>query len=431
MHHRARSLVLLGCVDSGKSLLTVVIAGGEGDRRNALCREVDVKLTPEEPGTRVRVFEPAAVGRNRVCLDIVRGESAETCFVVVVDINKSIAFVDELVRLRELSEYLSNWSYSLFGNCMIVFTHIDELAAEVNRDRWVQQEFNEILSLVDNKCVFLDCTDGSQGNRNLALENIMQLSKPTFSVLCYGNTDCPGSIFGDIFVVPEFATRLQFSGLQLLFHPDLDASAKDFNQKFHLEPNLLLSIGQPHTIGTGVSVFVILITLTLSFTTTDYELINYLPNLHLLDADCEKYFWNRVVVIFQMNEGNYPTVIRRAVDDNPAIMSLLIRAGWRYTYMGKYRPNNIFVDQFISLCHRVREENNNRPFVGGRNVNETAIRDITARREEMTLQYRIFKFARRHNRTILLTMFLLSTPIIYRIISKSAEHISKLVNSFI
>ena len=420
--------MLLGCVDSGKSLLTVVIAGGEGDRKNALCREVDVKLTPEEPGTRVRVFEPAAVGRNRVCLDIVRGESAETCFVVVVDINKSIAFVDELVGLRELSEYLSDWSYSLFGNCMIVFTHIDELAAEVNRDRWVQQEFNEILSLVDNKCVFLDCTDGSQGNRNLALENIMQLSKPAFNVLCYGNTQCPSSCLQDVIEMYEFSAQINTSGLQFHYHPDQSAHDVDITREFNLSPNLIRIIGHADSTGTGISVFVILISLTISYHIAYEALINQFPARNKLNADCEKYFWNRVVVIFQMNEGNYPSVIKHSIDNNSAIMSLLIRAGWRYTYMGKYRPNNIFVDEFISLCHRVREENNNRQFVGGRDVNERAIRDITARREEMTLQYRIFKFARRHNRTILLAMFLLSTPVIYRIFSVTSRHISKLLN---
>ena len=423
--------MLLGCVDSGKSLLTEVIAGGEGDRRNALCREIDVKLTPEEPGTRVRVFEPAAVGRNRVCLDIVRGESADTCFVVVVDINKSIAFVDELVRLRELSEYLSDWSYSLFGNCMIVFTHIDELAAEVNRDRWVQQEFYEILSLVDNKCVFLDCTDGSQGSRNLALENIMQLSKPTFNVLCYGNTQCPSSCLQDVIEMHEFSAQINTSGLQFHYHPDQSAHDVDITREFNLSPNLIRIIGHADSTGTGISVFVILINLTNSYDVAYEALINHFPLRNKLNASCEKYFWNRVVVIFQMNEGNYPTVIKRAVDDNPAIMSLLIRAGWRYTYMGKYRPNNIFVDQFISLCHRVREENNNRQFVGGRNVNERAIRDITARGEEMTLQYRFFKFARRHNRAILLGMFLLSTPVIYRVLSSTARFLSKLFNSSI
>ena len=429
MQCNARNLVLLGRVDSGKSLLTELIVGGEGARRNNLCR--DIKLTPDEPATHVRLFEPAAVDRNRICLDIVREQTTDTCFVVVVDINKSVEFGNELVSLKELSEYLSEYSYSLFGNCMIVFTHIDELPAEVNKDRVAQQEFEEILSLVDNRCMFLNCTDRSKENRDMALDEIVQLSKPSLRILCYGNTECPGSNIRDIFDIPEFATQLQTLGLRLLFHPEISAGAKDFNQKFDLEPNLVLTIGQQHEVGTGVSVIVILITLTLSFTATDYALVNNLSNLHVLEHNYEKYFWSRVVIVFHMNEGNYTSVIKQAIDNNIGIMNLLIRSGWRYTYMGKYRPNNIFVQEFISLCHRVRDENNNRQFIGGKNINQRAILDITTRRQEMTPKNQILKFARRYHRRLIIVMILVSTPVIYRIFCATAKGISRVLNYFI
>ena len=166
--------------------------------------------------------------RSKVCLEIVRERTADTCFVVVVvvvvvDITKNVEFANELVSLKELSEFLSDRSYSLFGNGMIAFTHIDELPAEVNRDNLVQQEFQEILSFVDSSCMFLNCTDRSQESRGRALEQIVQLSKPTLRVLCHGNTECPGSYIGDIFNIPEFAAQLQDSGFQLLFHPEISA----------------------------------------------------------------------------------------------------------------------------------------------------------------------------------------------------------------
>ena len=217
--------MLLGRVDSDKSAFRDLIVGG--GRRNDRCREVYINLTPDEPGICVRLFEPAAVDRSKVCLEIVRERTADTCFVVVVvvvvDITKNVEFANELVSLKELSEFLSDCSYSLFGNGMIAFTHIDELPAEVNRDNLVQQEFQEILSFVDNRCMFLNCTDRSQESRGRALEQIVQLSKPTLRVLCHGNTECPGSYIGDIFNIPEFAARLQDSGFQLLFHPEISA----------------------------------------------------------------------------------------------------------------------------------------------------------------------------------------------------------------
>ena len=350
----------------------------------------------------MRLFEPAVVDISEVCLDTVREQTGDTCFAVVVDITKTVEFANELVSLKELSKYLSDWSYSLFGNSMIVFTHIDKLSAEVNRDRLVEGEFQEILSLLDNRFMFLNCTDGSQESRGRALEQILQLSKPTLRIVCYGNNEFPTSRIQDIFEMQEFATQLEASGLQLHFHPDLTVA--DIYKIFDLDPDLSRVIGQADGIGTGISVFVILITLTEAYHTGYDNLTNHIPGRHYLDPKCEKYFWSRAVVIFKMNEGNYPAVIKHSIDNSSGIRRLLIRTGWRYTYMGKYRPktpNSEFINQFISLCHRVREENNNRQFIGGNNINERAIRDISLRREEMTLPNQIYKFVRRHQGKLL------------------------------
>ena len=55
---------------------------------------------------------------------------------------------------------------------MIAFTHIDELPAEVNTDRLVQQEFQEILSLVENRYMFFNAIDGSQESRGRRWSNL-------------------------------------------------------------------------------------------------------------------------------------------------------------------------------------------------------------------------------------------------------------------
>ena len=421
--HCNRNLVLLGPVDSGKSALTELIVEG-GGRRNDRSRQVDINLAPDEPGIRARLFEPTAVDRNRVSLDIVREQTTDTCFVVVVDITKSAEFANELDSLKELSEFLSDLSYSLFGNCMIAFTHIDELPAEVNTDRLVQQEFQEILSLVENRCMFLNTTDRNQESKGRALEQIIRLSKPTLRVLCYGNTEFPSSWISDIFDMPEFSTRIRATGLQLSFHPNLTVAA--IHRTFELESDLLLKIGQADEIGTGISVIVILITLTGPYHTGYGMLMDLLPGRHGIDPNYEKYFWSRVVIIFHLNEGNYTSIIKHSIDNSVGIRILLIRAGWRYTYMGKYRPNSEFILQFISLCKRVRDENNNREFIGGKNINERAIRDITMRRDEMALSNQIFTFVRRHPRKLLLAMLIASTPVIYRFVYSTVKYISKL-----
>ena len=258
----------------------------------------------------MRLFEPAVVDISEVCLDTVREQTGDTCFVVFVDINKSAEFANELVGLKELSEYLSDWSYSLFGNSMIVFTHIDELPAEVNRDRLVEGEFQEILSLLDNRFMFLNCTDGSQESRGRALEQILQLSKPTLRIVCYGNTQFPSSRFENVIKMPEFATQLGASGLKFNFHPDLSAYAIDIAEEFDLSPQLIQVIGQADETGSGIDVYAILFTLTISYDVAYEALMNYFPGRYGLNTKCEKYFWSRAVVIFHMNEGNYPAVIK-------------------------------------------------------------------------------------------------------------------------
>ena len=109
-----------------------------------------------------------------------------------------------------------------------------------------------------------------------------------------------------------------------------------------------------------------------------------------------------------MNEGNYPVVIEHSIDNSSGIRGLLIRAGWRYTYMGKYCPNSEFVRQFIILCKRVKDENNNRQFIGGNNINGRAIKDISSRREEMALQNQICRFVRRNQLKLLIAGLVLS-----------------------
>ena len=42
-----------------------------------------------------------------MCLDVLRSQTVDTCFVVVVDITKVGEFVNELASLRELSEDLA------------------------------------------------------------------------------------------------------------------------------------------------------------------------------------------------------------------------------------------------------------------------------------------------------------------------------------
>ena len=190
-----------------------------------------------------------------------------------------------------------------------------------------------------------------------------------------------------------------------------------------MSPQLIRIIGQTDSTGTGITVFVILITLTISYDTVYDGLINYFPTRNGLIANNEKYFWSRVVIIFHMNEGNYATILNHAIGNSIGIRRLLTRSGWRYTYIGRNRPNNIFVQEFISLCHRVRDENNNRQFIGGKNINQRAILDITTRRQEMTPKNQIFKFTRRHHRKLKIAIILVSTSVICRFVYVSAKHI--------
>ena len=359
MQHSTRNLVSLGREDSGKSVLTELIVGGGGggggDRRNTPYREVDVSLT--EPGTRLRLFELApidAIDRDTV-LDIVK-QTAETCFVVVVDINKSVEFMNELVSLKGLSDYLSDYSYSLFGNCILVFTHTDELSSEINRDRMVQQEFEEILSLVAQKHIFLNCTDRSGNNRDRVLEGIVRLSRPTLRIVCYGNNAFKNESFlPGLFEISE--------NVYLYRATDLDL----FHQFEHVTSPELLSV-----VGEGVSVFIVLISLSEIFSQSMADLIKRIPSFLGLEARNEEYFWKRALIVFDAEGRDNPArAIQESIHGNSGIRNIIETAGNRYTYVTLSMDESL--PRLLTKCHEIKQANNHTEFIGGRDVNARAL----------------------------------------------------------
>ena len=409
-----RNLVFLGGVDSGKSMLVDLIIGEEmGVRREFGGVEVTV-VSPDRSTTCLRIFETNQENRSDVCLDVLRSQTVDTCFVVVVDITKVGEFVNELASLRELSEDLADWSYSLFGNGCVVFTHIDELAVVVDQQEMADKEFGEILSLVDGRCVFVNSTLRTQENRDKVLGELFQLSKPVLRILCYGCLEYPSRMLQEITNVPEYSTQLQDSGVKLYFYPDIYNPL--IEQEIHLGQELSRLIGQPDEIGNGVSVIVILINFLDGFGSFDWKVVNSLPRSYGLGPVDEKYFWDRVVVVFHITGGTVQSGMRHHVENNPAIRELLTRVRWRYTHTHPTDSKQIFIQEFISLCERVKAENNFRQVIGGKDVMTRATRDIVLKRKETALTTRVRNFLCRNKRTVFVTTILLLCQIAYRYI---------------
>ena len=408
-----RNLVFLGGIDSGKSMLVDLIIGEEiGVRREFGGVEVTV-VSPDRSTTCLRIFETNQENRSDVCLDVLRSQTVDTCFVVVVDITKVGEFVNELASLRELSENLADWSYSLFGNGCVVFTHIDELAVVVDQQEMVDKEFGEILSLVDGKCMFVNSTLRTQENRDKVLRELLQLSKPVLRVLCYGSLAYPRSMLQEITNVPEYSTQLGDSGVKLYFYQDVYNPLVE--QEIHLGQELSRLIGQDE-IGNGVSVIVILINFEYGFGSFDWKVVNSLPRSFGLNPISEQYFWDRVVVVFHITGGTVQSGMRHHVDRNPAIKELLTRIRWRYTHTHPTDSKQVFIQEFISLCERVKSENNFRQVIGGKDVMTRATMDIVLKKKETALTTRVRNFLCRNRRKIFVStvLFLAMMPIAYR-----------------
>ena len=411
-----RNLVFLGGVDSGKSILADLIIGEEiGERREFGSREVTV-VSPDRSTTCLRIFETNQENRSDVCLDVLRSQTVDTCFVVVVDITKVGEFVNELASLRELSENLADWSYSLFGNGCVVFTHIDELAVVVDQQEMADKEFGEILSLVDGRCVFVNSTLRTQENRDKVLGELFQLSKPVLRVLCYGNLAYPCSKLQEITNVPEYSTQLGDSGVKLYYYRDVYQPLVE--QEIQLGQELSRLIGRPDEIGNGVSVIVILINFQEGFGSFDWKVVNSLPRSFGLDPISEQYFWDRVVVVFHITGGTVQSGMRHHVENNSAIRELLTRVHWRYTHTHPTDSKQIFIQEFISLCERVNLENNFRQVIGGKDVMTRATRDIVLKKMETALFTRVRNFLSRNKRTVFVTtvLFFAMMPIVYKYI---------------
>ena len=413
-----RNLVLVGGVGSGKSDLADFIIGEEiRERRQTGGREVKIG-SPDKPNTCLRIFEANQGNRNDECLDVLRSQTVDTCFLVVVDITKGEEFVNELASLRGLSEHLADESYSLFGNCCVVFTHIDELAVVADKQEIADREFGEILSLVDGRCMFVNSTLRTQENRDRMLGQLLQLSKPVLRVLCYGNLRYPSTMVQEITNVLEYSTQLEHSGVKLNFFPDVYNPFVE--QQIILRQELSRLIGQPDEIGNGVSVIVILINLKEGFGTGYWEVVNSLPRSYGLDPISEKYFWDRVVVIFHILGGTIQASMKHHIDRNPAIKELVTRIRGRYTHTSPTDSKQIFIQEFISLCERVKSENNFRQVIGGKDVITRATKDIVLKRKETALSNRICNFLHRNRRKVFVTILLLGMmmPIAYRYVNR-------------
>ncbi|KAI6657225.1 hypothetical protein LOD99_11171 [Oopsacas minuta] len=358
-----RNLVLFRGVDSVKSSLTDLIFGQDNVRISPHGREVRASSSC------LRIFETNSDDRE-LCLHILRSQTLETCFVVVIDITKSTEFVNKLESLKHLSDHLADWSYSLFGNCLITFTHTNELAAGVDKQQLVDREFGEILSLVNRRYMFVNSTIVTQENRDRVLDELLHLSKPILTILCYGNNEFTS---GELqFNLTEEKTRNIPYRISIHHAPDLDLS-NAFTQPVYT-PELARLIRQPDRIRIGVSVFLILISLDSIFSQSMFDLITDIPNLHGLRNECSEYFWSKAVIAFDTNgHPNPEEMIRLSINGNDGIKNMVNKVGGKYVYLSQVRLDALMNDLLVQ-SQKVGLINQNNEFIGGGDVNGRALR---------------------------------------------------------
>ncbi|KAI6646142.1 hypothetical protein LOD99_9493 [Oopsacas minuta] len=355
-----RNLILVGGIDSGKQNLQDIIIGQVDSRID--CNGREVRLL----NSCLRIFETSSQNGD-FSLNVLRSGTS-TCFIVVIDITKGIEFINELGRLKELSEFLAKSSYSLFGNCLVAFTQTDMLATGDDKQQLVDREFGEILFLVDRRFMFINSTRMTQENRNRVVDEFLQLSKPVLRVLCYGNNNIESDKFQ--LDVSEENTRNIPYHISIHRPPDLNL----FNEISQTvsTPELIRLIGQPDQIGTGVSVFLILISLNSVFSTPMLDLITDIPNLLGLTNECSEYFWSRAVIVFDTcGHLNPEETIRLSIEGNDGIKNIIRKAGGRKIYLPQ--SNTDLLNALLIQFHKIKEKNLHTEFIGGRDVNRRAI----------------------------------------------------------
>ena len=407
-----RSFILIGRMGDGKSTLGNLIAGTDDQPRPFVQHQteeavgetsrVESKETVLQPGdiyggeeVRIEVFDQPGlndpnikiVHHSRNLMECIRRSKPlfSVTFLIVVNLAAVTIEPDLVKSILSLAEHLARSSYSFFNNAVIVFTHIDEaleegvginhenldqkLTEKCGTERW--KWFRYILDWVDGRYIFVNATQRNQAQRLQIIKDLFEHSKPMLRVLFHGNTHFRGCEMQRHLGVEEENNRdLLRYRVEFIFNEDLEPHRE---REINIEEEIKKVGTFLKEIGQGISVMVVLISLTAGFTDETGDRIRGLPASYGLDQN-EWKWWDYTVVIFKVRsqEQSEADITRNL--GNIGINKILKRAGGRYTWVAtehleerdqqrKTAFQEACVQRVVTQCLEVKQSSEGRAYI--------------------------------------------------------------------
>lgn len=169
--------------------------------------------------------------------------------------------------------------------------------------------------------------------------------------------------------------------LECNFSPDIDLFNNTSNTFLGLEEGLVEASRKLRHVSQGISVMVILISLTEPFILDMENFINKIPTSYQLSEEFNNDFWKYSLVIFKIglvqDKQSAIEFIKRNVANNPSLNRILAQANGRYTWV----ETNLQVPPFariIEQCLEIKKSCEGRDF-----INRSVIHELNQLRKEL------------------------------------------------
>ncbi|KAI6657226.1 hypothetical protein LOD99_11172, partial [Oopsacas minuta] len=219
-------------------------------------------------------------------IKLLQDKSYHTVFLIVIPITLRVLPVQWLVWLKTECNNLTLSSVNLFRNAIIIFTHADKVSPTLDIDLLRQhvkemcmiEEWDYLLSCVYGRFVCVNSILQELEYRRKIVNEIIQISKPSYSILIHGNNHANSSILFTKLQLSEWNNVIELEDIRMkfYFYPDLDLFQG--LQQHDCGDIIRNLIGNPVYHGQGITLILLLISQEEIFSRDMKEMITDLPH---------------------------------------------------------------------------------------------------------------------------------------------------------
>ncbi|KAI6655847.1 hypothetical protein LOD99_1581 [Oopsacas minuta] len=310
-------------------------------------------------------------------IKLLQDRSNHTVFLIVIPITLIVLKVQWLDSLKAECNNLALSSVNLFRNAIIVFTHTNtvnqthenNLLEQHVKEMCKSKEWDYLLRCVNGRFVCLNSILQELEYRRKVVKEIIQFSKPSYTILIHGNNHANSSILFTKLQLSDRNNVIELEDIRMNFYSYPDFDLFQGLQQPDCGDVIRNLIGNRVYHGQGLTLILLLISQQEIFSRGMREMITDLPhNEHYrMDHKTDKYWWNHTSVLFTFgeNSNNFRDEVLNSIKRNVRIKEVVNRAGGRYIWMSDTTSKEDIVNQIQTQCDNMKKYRNGREFIGG------------------------------------------------------------------